>query len=104
MKKGMLQDGRPMFRIKVEHFVKWHDFAKALACFYWAKSEVFPLNLKKKEAMEILSTSLFHYGLHGELDTTLWEGSGDGLNPYNDLYDASTKWVGKNYPYLIPVQ
>lgn len=101
MRESNLTDGTPFIGIKVEHYVKRQDFAKHLAEHFDRKGEEFNSDLKKKEAMLILKNGLFFYGLYGEIEETLYEGSDSALDGYNAAYRAALDWVSNNYPYLI---
>lgn len=102
MRRGTLTDNTPFIGIKIEHFVKFRDFANHLALHFERESLPFPEKLTKKEAMKILCDGLFHYGLKGELDFEYYDGAFEFWERYNPLREAAEAWIKKNYPYLTP--
>ena len=93
--------GRPIFCIKVEHYVDASVFADALRCHYYRNSLDFPDSLTRKEAKKILLDELCNHGDFGEIDTTLYEGASlEVTEPMYELYKQAKEWVEKNYPYL----
>lgn len=89
-----------MLVIKIEHYVKLIDFAKALSENFYNKNESFNKALTKTEAMKILKWRLFFHGLEGELESGHFEASGEQGEIWNEIFSDAVDWVAKNYPYL----
>lgn len=104
MKESRLKNGEPMYVVPIRCFVKISAFATALQDYYYGKSEPFPKNLKKKDAVVILKRQLFHNGIRGEYDGQAFEGSSELGEERNALYEQCHEWVARNYPYLISIQ
>lgn len=100
MVEGKLSNGRNMFVVRVEHFVKDSDFANALANKYFSANESFNEKLKKKEAEKILKRSLFFYGLQGQFEDGYFESSFEEGERYNEIYSKAINWVKNNYKWL----
>jgi hypothetical protein len=101
MKKTYNRGGDAAYSIKTEHIVTAYHFADALAKHCWDNGIEFDPKIKKREAMDILKSSLFQYGLSGSNDLTLYEGASDeAVAGYTSALPLATEWVSKNYPYL----
>lgn len=100
MVQGELKDGRKMFVVRIEHFVKRSDFAKHLAEHYYKESEPFNKKLSKKEAEKILKRGLFFNGLDGEIEHSYFEASFEDGEIYNNIYSDACDWVTAKYEWL----
>lgn len=58
--------------------------------------------LTKKEAENILKTSLMFHGRYGEIEDTDYEASYERGFALNTCYDFAREWVIKKYPHLKP--
>lgn len=101
MIKCNLENGTPILVIKIEHYVKGNDFARALTDHYFGLSADFNLQLKKAEAFKILKRSLFFTGLKGEYESDYFEASFELGEQRNLIFNEAIKWVENNYPHLI---
>src|ERR1044072_2075369 len=102
MKKTYNVGGDAAFSIKTEHIVTADHFTNALAQYCWQNDVEFNPNMKRTEAMKILKDSLFHYGIRGEIDLSLYEGGSDeAVKGYEKALPLAREWVFKNYPYLV---
>ena len=100
MVKSQLKDGRKMFVIRIEHFVKDSDFATALTDKFYNEHEPFNNKITKKEAEEILKRSLFFYGLQGQYEDGYFEATYEEGTRYNEIYSDALEWVKSKYHWL----
>lgn len=101
MRKTHNKGGDPCLSIKTDHCVSAKHFAYALAHHCWIEGLSFDPKLSKKEAMGILKDMLYHHGINGETDFTMYEGaSAEAVAGFEDNYPLAMEWVQKNYPYL----
>lgn len=100
MRKGILTNGKRFYGIKIEHFVTKTAFSTALANYFFRHRLPFNESLTKIEAKKLLRTELFHYGIRGENETTMFESAIDIMDELNDLLTKADKWIDNNYPYL----
>lgn len=100
MVKSKLKDGRNMFVVRIEHFVKDVDFATALTNKFYNELEQFDKKITKKEAETILKRSLFFNGLQGEYEDGYFEASYKEGTRYNEIYSDALLWVKSKYQWL----
>ena len=101
MVKGKLVSGDKMFVVRIDHYVKARDFAKHLAEHFYRNEQDFNPLLSKMDAEKILKRGLFKYGLEGEIDESLYEGSFEFGETFNPIYKNALSWVKEKYPWYV---
>lgn len=102
MKKVILTDKTPALAFKINAFITHEVFVVLLADYFYNRSQDFPKQLRRKQAIEILLRQFCRFGRQGEHQDGFFEAANGMHEKYMCVYNLASAWAQKNYPYLTP--